>query len=182
MPLVRFEVRNEYGLGLGGSDLLLLNSNEPLAVVDSGEHPKAILDGVADLVGILRQLGDLAEFAADVFHNLQEQVVTTASRSHKLLVRAQHIEAALQPLEKAVQAQQTHIHFAYTPGCEWHPKIRVKQKHLIHSDLPSFITDSYEECHDPPRLQLLDKFDTGGPGACVRNQKSKVGSGYAISS
>ncbi|KAL5707558.1 phosphoenolpyruvate carboxylase [Ranunculus cassubicifolius] len=161
MPLVRFEVRNEYGLG-GTEELLLLN--------EASEDPKAILDGVAvaGLVGILRQLGDLAEFAADVFHNLQEQVVTTASRSHKLLVRAQHIEAALQPIEKAVQAQQTHIHFAYTPGCEWHPKIRVKQKHLIHSDLPSFITDSYEECHDPPRLHLLDKFDTVGSGACLR--------------
>ncbi|KAF5205606.1 Scar-like protein [Thalictrum thalictroides] len=85
-----------------------------------------------------------------------------------MLVRVQHIEAALPQLEKAVQAQSSHIHFAYTAGCEWHPKIRVKQKHFIHSDLPSFITDSYEECHDPPRLHLLDKFDTGGPGACLR--------------
>ncbi|PIA34059.1 hypothetical protein AQUCO_03900157v1 [Aquilegia coerulea] len=159
MPLVRFEIRNEYGLG----------ATELFKEVNI-EEPKAVLDGVvvAGLVGILRQLGDLAEFAADVFHGLQEQVVTTASRSRKMLVRVQHIEAALPQLEKAVQAQSSHIHFAYTAGCEWHPKIRVKQKHFIHSDLPSFITDSYEECHDPPRLHLLDKFDTGGAGACLK--------------
>ncbi|XP_062160792.1 protein SCAR3 isoform X3 [Alnus glutinosa] len=28
--------------------------------------------------------------------------------------------------------------------------------------------DSYEECRDPPRLHLLDKFDTGGPGSCLK--------------
>ncbi|EXB94627.1 hypothetical protein L484_005784 [Morus notabilis] len=28
--------------------------------------------------------------------------------------------------------------------------------------------DSYEECRGPPRLHLLDKFDTGGPGSCLK--------------
>lgn len=53
MPLVRVEVRNEYGLGLHE---LYGDANR--------EDPKAVLDGVAvaGLVGILRQLGDLAEY------------------------------------------------------------------------------------------------------------------------
>lgn len=42
--------------------------------------------------------------------------MTTASRSHKLMVRVQNIEAALPPLEKTVLAQTSHIHFAYTAG------------------------------------------------------------------
>jgi hypothetical protein len=42
--------------------------------------------------------------------------MSTASRSHKLMVRVQNIEAALPPLEKVVLAQTSHIHFAYTPG------------------------------------------------------------------
>lgn len=42
--------------------------------------------------------------------------MTTASRSHKLMIRVQHIEAALPPLEKVVLAQTSHIHFAYTTG------------------------------------------------------------------
>lgn len=52
MPLVRVEVRNEYGLGMP----------ELYTGVDK-EDPKAVLDGVAvaGLVGLLRQLGDLAE-------------------------------------------------------------------------------------------------------------------------
>uniref|UniRef100_A0A453EFB4 Uncharacterized protein n=1 Tax=Aegilops tauschii subsp. strangulata TaxID=200361 RepID=A0A453EFB4_AEGTS len=28
--------------------------------------------------------------------------------------------------------------------------------------------DSYEECRDPPRLYLLDKFDNAGAGACLK--------------
>lgn len=53
MPLVRSEVRNEYGLG----------DPELYRKVSRKEEPKAILDGVAvaGVVGILRQLGDLAE-------------------------------------------------------------------------------------------------------------------------
>lgn len=42
--------------------------------------------------------------------------MATASRSHKLTVRVQRIDAALPPLEKAVLAQTSHIHFAYTAG------------------------------------------------------------------
>ncbi|XP_002522581.2 protein SCAR3 isoform X1 [Ricinus communis] len=159
MPLVRFQVRNEYRLG---QSELYREANR--------EDPKAVLDGVAvaGLVGILRQLGDLAEFAAEVFHGLQEQVTTTASRSHKLMVRVQNIEAALPSLEKAVLAQTSHIHFAYTAGSEWHSRIQNGQNHFIYNDLPRFIMDSYEECSDPPRLHLLDKFDTGGPGSCLK--------------
>lgn len=53
MPLVRFEVRNEYGLG----------DPELYGGAAKKEDSKALLDGVAvaGLVGILRQLGDLAE-------------------------------------------------------------------------------------------------------------------------
>lgn len=159
MPLVRFRVRNEYALG------------RPELHADADrEDPKAVLDGVAvaGLVGILRQLGDLAEFAAEVFHGLQEQVAATASRSHKLTVRAQRIEAALPSLEKAILAQTSHIHFAYTAGSDWHARIRNRKHHFIDNDLPSFIMDSYEECRDTPRLHMLDKFDTGGPGSCLR--------------
>uniref|UniRef100_A0A2P2JTG2 Protein SCAR n=1 Tax=Rhizophora mucronata TaxID=61149 RepID=A0A2P2JTG2_RHIMU len=161
MPLVRFEVRNEYGLG-----------QPELYREADREDPKAVLDGlaVAGLVGILRQLGDLAEFAAEVFHGLQEQVITTASRSHKLVLRVQKLEAALPSLEKAVLAQTSHIHFAYTAGTgsEWHPRILNEQNHFIYNDLPRFVMDTYEECRDLPHLHWLDKFDTSGPGSCLK--------------
>ncbi|KAA3479021.1 protein SCAR3 [Gossypium australe] len=175
MPLVRAEVRNEYRLG-----------KPELYKEAIREDPKAVLDGVvvAGLVGILRQLGDLAEFAAEVFHGLQEQVMSTASRSHKLTVRVQRIEAALPPLEKAVLSQTSHIHFAYTAGSQWHPRMLNEKNHFISNDLPRFIMDSYEVCRDPPPLHLLDKFDAGGPGSCLKRYSDstyfKKASGISI--
>ncbi|XP_023541544.1 protein SCAR3-like isoform X1 [Cucurbita pepo subsp. pepo] len=159
MPLVRVQVKSEFGLG-----------KPHLYKEANNEDPKAVLDGVAvaGLVGILRQLGDLAEFAGEVFHGLQEQVMATASRSRNVMARVKHIEAALPSLEKAILAQTSHIHFAYTAGSEWHPRIQTDQNHFIYHDLPRFIMDSYEECRDPPQLHLLDKFDTGGPGSCLK--------------
>ncbi|KAL2467326.1 Protein SCAR1 [Abeliophyllum distichum] len=159
MPLVRVEVRNECGLG---APELYKDANE--------EDPKAVLDGasVAGLVGILRQLGDLAEFAAEVFHDLQEEVMITSSRSHKLMARVRHIDNALPALEKAVLAQRSHLHLAYTAGCNWHARIRCRQNHFLYGDVPQFIVDSYEDCRGPPRLHLLDKFGPGGPGSCLR--------------
>ncbi|EOA39564.1 hypothetical protein CARUB_v10008184mg [Capsella rubella] len=134
------------------------------------EDPKAVLNGVAvtGIVGILRQLGDLAEFAAEIFHGIQEEVMATASRSNQLKIRLQHIEATVSPLEKAMLGQTTHIHFAYTGGLEWHPRIPITQNHLIYDDLPHIIMESYEECKDPPRLHWLDKFDINGPGSCMK--------------
>ncbi|CAD6342022.1 unnamed protein product [Miscanthus lutarioriparius] len=175
MPLVRFEVRNEVGLGdpglYGGGAAAAGAASASSAVSAAGEEePKALLEGVAvaGLVGILRQLGDLAEFAADVFHDLHEQVIATSARGRKVLTRVQNIEAALPSLEKAVKNQKSHIHFAYVPGSDWHTQLQNEQNHLLESDLPRFMMDSYEECRDPPRLYLLDKFDTAGAGACVK--------------
>ena len=62
MPLVRFEVRNEVGLGDPG--LYGGGASAAAAATAAGEEePKALLEGVAvaGLIGILRQLGDLAE-------------------------------------------------------------------------------------------------------------------------
>ncbi|KAL1224792.1 Scar-like domain-containing protein WAVE 5 [Cardamine amara subsp. amara] len=161
MPLVRFKIRNE--LSLGGPEL-----NRSAAV--ENEEPKAILGAVevAGLIGILRQLGDLAEFSAEVFNGIQEEVTVTASRCQKLTSRVRRIESALSPLEKAVLSQTSHIHFAYTAGTEWHPRIRNGHSHFVQSDLPLCVMESYEQCRDPPPLHLLDRFAVGGPGSCLR--------------
>ncbi|KAL0698720.1 hypothetical protein Bca4012_054842 [Brassica carinata] len=160
MSFSRVGARNVYGMS---------QQAEFYANVDR-EDPEAILNGVAvsGLIGVLRQLGDLAESAAEIFQGIQEEVMATASRTNQLKIRLQHIEATVPPLEKAVLAQTTHLHFAYTGGVEWHPRIPHEQNHLIHDDLPCFIMDPYEECRDPPRLHMLDKFDINGPGSCLK--------------
>ena len=47
---------------------------------------------------------------------------------------------------------------SFLSGCEWHPRMKAAQNHFIYNDLPHFIMDSYEECCDPPRVHLLDKY------------------------
>ncbi|CAL9196482.1 SCAR-like protein 2 isoform X1 [Musa acuminata AAA Group] len=160
MPLVRLELRNEYGLG----DPELYRGGF------RKEEPKAILDGVAvsGLVGILRQLGDLAEFAADVFHDLHEQITATAVRGRQMMTRVQNIESTVPSIEKAFGKQTSYVHFAYVAGSDWHARVRDEQSSLLSTELPRFMMDSYEECRDPPRLFLLDKFDHAGTGACLK--------------
>ncbi|CAA7019070.1 unnamed protein product [Microthlaspi erraticum] len=159
MPLVRHEVKNVYGLGKTE-----LHKNV------EREDTKSILDGVAvsGLVGILRQLGDLTEFAAEIFHGIQEEVMITASRSSKLKMRLKQIEANVPSIQKTVLAQTNHINFAYTGGLEWHPRIPNVQNQFLYDYLPQFIMAPYEVCKDPPRLHLLDKFDINGPGSCLK--------------
>jgi hypothetical protein len=55
-------------------------------------------------------------FAADIFHDLHEQVISTSARGRKVMTRVKNIEAALPSLEKAIRGQTSHIHLAYMPG------------------------------------------------------------------
>ncbi|CAL5428495.1 unnamed protein product [Camellia sinensis] len=98
-------------------------------------------------------------FAAEDFHGFQEQVMSTSSRSHKMVVRVQRIEAALAPLEKVILAQKSHLHFAYTAGYNWHSHLQNEQNHFIYGDLSNFIMDSYEECSDPPHVFRCNPFE-----------------------
>ncbi|XP_059305296.1 protein SCAR2-like isoform X1 [Lycium ferocissimum] len=159
MPLNRYQIRNEYSL----ADPELYKSADK-------DDPEALLEGVAmaGLVGVLRQLGDLAEFAAEIFHDLHEEVMATAARGHSLTVRVQQLEAEFPLIERAFLSQTNHSSFFYNTGTDWHPNLRIDQNMVTREDLPRFVMDSYEECRGPPRLFLLDKFDVAGAGACLK--------------
>ncbi|KAA8517488.1 hypothetical protein F0562_017781 [Nyssa sinensis] len=159
MPLTRYKIRNEYSL-----------ADPELYRAADKDDPEALLEGVAmaGLVGVLRQLGDLAEFAAEIFHDLHEEVMVTATRGHSLMVRVQQLEAEFPSIEKAFFSQTSHSLFFYNSGVDWHPNLRMDQNLIMQEDLPRFIMDSYEECRGPPRLFLLDKFDVAGTGACLK--------------
>ncbi|GKV06141.1 hypothetical protein SLEP1_g18065 [Rubroshorea leprosula] len=159
MPLTRYQIRNEYSL-----------ADPELHRAADKDDPEALLEGVAmaGLVGVLRQLGDLAEFAAEIFHDLHEEVMATAARGHGLVVRVQQLEAEVPPLEKALLSQTNHASFFTNAGVEWHPNLHTEQNLITHGDLPRCVMDSYEECRAPPRLFLLDKFDVAGVGACLK--------------
>lgn len=159
MPLTRYQIRNEYGL-----------ADPELYKAADKDDPEALLEGVAmaGLVGVLRQLGDLAEFAAEVFHDLHEEVISTAARGHGLMIRVQQLEAEVPSIEKAFLSQTNHSSFFTSAGLDWHPNLQSEQSLVARGDLPRFVMDSYEECRGPPRLFLLDKFDVAGAGACLK--------------
>ncbi|OAY83535.1 SCAR-like protein 1 [Ananas comosus] len=157
--MIRYQIRNEYGL----SDPDLYRAAEK-------DDPEAILEGVAmaGLVGVLRQLGDLAEFAAEIFHELHEEVMATASRGHGLMLRVQQLEAEFPSVEKALLSQISNSNIEYNDGTEWHANLQLGQNLITQGDMPRFILDSYEECRGLPQLFTLDKFDVAGAGACLK--------------
>ncbi|KAJ6871503.1 protein SCAR2-like [Populus alba x Populus x berolinensis] len=159
MPLTRYQIRNEYSL-----------ADPELYKAADKDDPEALLEGVAmaGLVGVLRQLGDLAEFAAEIFHGLHEEVMTTAARGHGLMARVQQLEAEFPSIEKAFLSQTNHSPFFSSSGVDWHPNLQMEQNLIARGDLPRFVMDSYEECRAPPQLFLLDKFDVAGAGACLK--------------
>nr|XP_043635685.1 protein SCAR2-like [Erigeron canadensis] len=159
MPFSRYQIRNEFSL----ADPELYKSADK-------DDPEALLEAVAmaGLVGVLRQLGDLAEFAAEIFHGLHEEVMVTAARGHGLLVRVQQVESDFPAIERAFLSQTGHSAFFSSSGISWHPHQQMEQNLITKGDLPRFVMDSYEECRGPPRLFLLDKFDVAGAGACLK--------------
>ncbi|CAA0835874.1 Protein SCAR2 [Striga hermonthica] len=159
MPICRYEIRNEFSL----ADPVLYRAADK-------DDPEALLEGVAmaGLVGVLRQLGDLAELAAEIFRDLHEEVLATAARGHGLTIRVQQLEAEVPSVEKAFLSQTNHSPFFNNAGVDWHPNLRMSENLVTQGDLPRFVMDSYEECRGPPRLFLLDKFDVAGAGACLK--------------
>lgn len=158
--MIRHQIRNEYGLA----------DPEVYAAPGEEDDPEALLEGVAmaGLVGVLRQLGDLAEFAAEIFHDLHEEAMATASRGHGLMLRLQQLEAEFPAVEKAIISQTEHSNYPHDDGAEWHSNVQLKQNVITQGDMPRFIMDSYEECRGPPQLFTLDKFDVAGAGASLK--------------
>ncbi|KAJ1293002.1 hypothetical protein BS78_01G034400 [Paspalum vaginatum] len=158
--MIRYQIRNEYGL----------SDPELFAAPGEEDDPEALLEGVAmaGLVGVLRQLGDLAEFAAEIFHDLHEDVMATASRGHGLMLRLQQLEAEFPAVEKAIISQTDHSNYPHDDGADWHANVQIKQNMITQGDMPRFILDSYEECRGPPHLFTLDKFDVAGAGASLK--------------
>lgn len=55
-------------------------------------------------------------FAAEMFHDLHEEVMATASRSHGLMARVQQLESELPFVEKALLCQTDHSPFFSNKG------------------------------------------------------------------
>lgn len=55
-------------------------------------------------------------FAAEVFHDLHDDVMTIVMRSHELKARVSRLEAELPVVEKALLSEANLYRFAYSAG------------------------------------------------------------------
>jgi len=58
----------------------------------------------------------LIRFAAELFHDLHEEVMATAERGHSLMSRVQQLEAEIPPLEKVFLSRTHHSSFLTNGG------------------------------------------------------------------
>ncbi|KAF3331825.1 Protein SCAR2 [Carex littledalei] len=158
MTMYGYEIRNEYGLGAA-----------ELYKTAYQDDPEAILEGVAvaGLVGFLRQLGDLAEFAAEIFHGLHEEITNTASRSQNIMHRVQQLEADLPMVEKDL-FHDRYTDYALMEGIRWHPNLETDSNIVTKEEMPPYVMEYYKQSRGPPQLFRLDKFDKAGAGACLK--------------
>ncbi|TKW36659.1 hypothetical protein SEVIR_2G454000v4 [Setaria viridis] len=136
----------------------------PLGPSSEQEPPEgeAVLEGLAmaGLVAVLRQLGDLAELAAEVLDGLQDQVMAVSARGRRLAMRAKRLQADLTPS----------IHNKPNHRLDWHPRLNLNhhQQHGVGEAPPRSIVDHIKRCRGPPNLSALDRFDAHGEGACLK--------------
>lgn len=159
MPLVRYEVRCEHSL-----------ANPELYRTAGRDDSEGLLEGVAmaGLVGIVRQLGDMAEFAAEIFQDLHDDIMKIVSRGQNLKARVARLEADLPAMEKKLLMEASQLTFAYSTRSKWRASLPMDQNLCAQGEVPRFVRNFYDDCRGPPRLFLLDKFDEAGRGACVR--------------
>eukprot|EP00897_Mesotaenium_endlicherianum_P010049 jgi/Mesen1/9072/ME000578S08309 len=160
MPIIKLQVRAEERLA----------SSELFTTAVAEKDSAGILDGVAmaNLVGIVRQLGDLAEYAAGVFDSLNKEVQATALRGEALGHRVRRLEVQVPAVEEAILTDTNPLRFVSAPGVEWRASVHTEQNHFSRGDPPAFVVDAYKGCRASPQLSQLDRFHGGTAGACMR--------------
>jgi hypothetical protein len=63
-------------------------------------------------------LSSPSRFAAEVFHDLHEEILATAARGHELTIRVQQLESELPLIEKMMfsETKNNHDTFIYSQG------------------------------------------------------------------
>ncbi|KAB8106981.1 hypothetical protein EE612_041532 [Oryza sativa] len=135
-----------------------------------------VVDG---FVAILRQLGDLAQLAAEVFQGMHDQVMALSTRRRQLALRLNHLDHAAPPAVAAPQDSSSSFfchkdYYLFVASnidrVHWRANLILKQGLVAggNNSLPTIIFDRIHRCRGPPNLSLLDKYDADGEGACLK--------------
>jgi hypothetical protein len=110
-------------------------------------------------------IGATDRLAADVLEALHEQVMEASARGRRLAARAKKLEAAVLIVADQEEEERV-IEGVFLHRLSRWPK--VSHGVVAGGDLPCFITEYISKCRGPPALSILDKYDAGGDGACLR--------------
>ncbi|KAI5009224.1 hypothetical protein ZWY2020_010272 [Hordeum vulgare] len=183
--------------------LLTPTLSRPKLTTNADELPEAVVledagAAMAGFVGLLRQLGDLAQLAAEVFDGLREQATAVSAQARGLTLRAQLLESQLPVVEERLRRRENEAHCflqqdaavarsnsvfssGIRSGCLCHltghgvgrrrASARPANNGMIvfgGGTRPRSIAERIRRCRGPPHLSMLDKYDAGGEGACLR--------------
>jgi len=117
-----------------------------------------VLDSVAayKMVNILNQIGQLSEFAADIFEGLVKESAGTAHRVQNLAGRINNFESFIPKIEAVFEHKSPSHFYQSARGKEW------KRNEVISSSLfdprtqPAPIQKSRAAAAPPPNVSLLD--------------------------
>ncbi|XP_037482021.1 protein SCAR2-like [Triticum dicoccoides] len=131
---------------------------------------------MAGFVGLLRQLGDLAQLAAEVFQGLHDQATAVSARAGGLALGAGRLEAELPLLEERFRRRrnrrpcfvQHNVAIASEVPCRVAGHGVDRPVILVGGTRPCSIEEHIQRCRRPPQLSILDKYDAGGEGACLK--------------
>ncbi|XBI98753.1 hypothetical protein VPH35_018957 [Triticum aestivum] len=185
------------------AQLLTPTLSRPKLTTNADELPEAVVledegAAMAGFVGLLRQLGDLAQLAAEVFDGLHEQATAVSARARGLTLGTRRLEAELTLVEERLRrrrsarpcfVQQQDVAVAcsnsvFSSGIRSEGLCRVAG-HGVHrrrasarpvnhgvivvgGTKPRSIAEHIRRCRGPPQLSMLDKYDAGGEGACLK--------------
>ncbi|XP_037482024.1 protein SCAR3-like [Triticum dicoccoides] len=131
---------------------------------------------MAGFVGLLRQLGDLTQLAAEVFQGLHDQATAVSARAGGLALGAGRLEAELPLLEERLRRRrnrrpcfvQHNVAIASEVPCRVAGHGVDRPVILVGGTRPCSIEEHIQRCRRPPQLSILEKYDAGGEGACLK--------------
>uniref|UniRef100_A0A0E0LQ39 Protein SCAR n=1 Tax=Oryza punctata TaxID=4537 RepID=A0A0E0LQ39_ORYPU len=141
---------------------------------DDDDDGGVLVDG---FVAILRQLGDLAQLAAEVFQGMHDQVMAVSTRGRQLTLRLNQLDHAAAAAQDSSSSSSFFCHKDYylfvasnIDRVHWRANLILKQGVVAggNNSLPSIFFERIDRCRGPPKLSLLDKYDADGEGACLK--------------
>ncbi|GAQ87115.1 hypothetical protein KFL_003320080 [Klebsormidium nitens] len=160
MPLLKLRLKEEQALALPD-----IYRQAPK------DDPRALLEAAnfADLVGVVRQLGELSDYAAVMFSQLHAETSRLGARGEAMAARASALEESMPEAEIRVFTAQDTRQLLPNDGLKWHSSPHEDQTLFTSSELPPYISEAYMKAQPPPPLHMLDRFDrTASDGGALR--------------